>query len=93
MQISRIENRTPIILIEVAATKTTNVKTVLLYGHCDKQPPLTEKWAEGLHPYPSKFVTHFTFFFLLLLFPPFPPNSLHSYTNLFRSFGSFRGFP
>eukprot|EP00026_Physarum_polycephalum_P007172 Phypoly_transcript_07229.p1 GENE.Phypoly_transcript_07229~~Phypoly_transcript_07229.p1 ORF type:complete len:472 (+),score=90.32 Phypoly_transcript_07229:14-1429(+) len=50
-EISCIENRTPIILIDVPATKPTNAKTVLLYGHCDKQPPLTEKWAPGLHPY------------------------------------------
>ena len=25
--------------------------TALLYGHIDKQPPLTDKWREGLHPY------------------------------------------
>jgi acetylornithine deacetylase/succinyl-diaminopimelate desuccinylase-like protein len=25
--------------------------TVLIYGHMDKQPPLTEFWREGLHPY------------------------------------------
>jgi len=50
-QISRIESRTPIILIDIPATKADHAKTVLLYGHCDKQPPLTDKWAEGLHPY------------------------------------------
>jgi len=22
-----------------------------MYGHMDKQPPLTDTWAEGLHPY------------------------------------------
>lgn len=22
-----------------------------MYGHIDKQPPLTEGWKEGLHPY------------------------------------------
>ncbi len=26
-------------------------KTTLLYGHYDKQPPLTAFWEEGLHPY------------------------------------------
>ena len=26
-------------------------KTILMYGHIDKQPPLTEKWAEGLGPW------------------------------------------
>jgi acetylornithine deacetylase/succinyl-diaminopimelate desuccinylase-like protein len=25
-------------------------KTVLFYGHMDKQPPF-EGWSEGLHPY------------------------------------------
>jgi len=51
-QISRIEKRTPIIFIEVEPTKhADDANTVLLYGHCDKQPPLTDKWAEGLHPY------------------------------------------
>lgn len=50
-QISRIEKRTPIILVDIPATKAADAKTVLLYGHCDKQPPLTDKWAEGLHPY------------------------------------------
>ncbi|EFA84092.1 Succinyl-diaminopimelate desuccinylase [Heterostelium album PN500] len=49
-EIKRIEGLTPIILIIVEATKT-NPKNVLLYGHMDKQPPLTEQWEEGLHPY------------------------------------------
>lgn len=26
-------------------------KTLLMYGHIDKQPPLTEGWSEGLHPW------------------------------------------
>lgn len=27
------------------------LRSILLYGHLDKQPPLTDTWAEGLHPY------------------------------------------
>ncbi len=26
-------------------------KNVMVYGHLDKQPPLTDKWTDGLHPY------------------------------------------
>ncbi|GAM21119.1 hypothetical protein SAMD00019534_042940 [Acytostelium subglobosum LB1] len=49
-EIKRIEGISPIILAIVEPTKT-NPKNVLLYGHMDKQPPLTDDWAEGLHPY------------------------------------------
>jgi acetylornithine deacetylase/succinyl-diaminopimelate desuccinylase-like protein len=41
--------RTPLLFIEVAATGGEG--TVLMYGHLDKQPPMTEAWSEGLHPY------------------------------------------
>ena len=26
-------------------------KTLFFYGHLDKQPPCTEQWRTGLHPY------------------------------------------
>jgi acetylornithine deacetylase/succinyl-diaminopimelate desuccinylase-like protein len=29
----------------------TLIRTILMYGHLDKQPPLTEEWETGLHPY------------------------------------------
>lgn len=42
------KGRTPVVLgIVEAADKPT----VLMYGHIDKQPPLTDDWAEGLHPH------------------------------------------
>jgi len=41
--------RTPFLLIEIAGTKET-AKTLFMYGHMDKQPPLLP-WAEGLDPY------------------------------------------
>jgi acetylornithine deacetylase/succinyl-diaminopimelate desuccinylase-like protein len=49
----RLEKRTPVIFIEVDSSKDFKNKeeTVLLYGHLDKQPPLTEAWSEGLGPY------------------------------------------
>jgi len=36
--------------VDVPATDGRD-KTVLMYGHMDKQPPLTQDWREGLHPY------------------------------------------
>jgi hypothetical protein len=27
------------------------VRTLFMYGHMDKQPPLTDAWASGLGPY------------------------------------------
>eukprot|EP01113_Clastostelium_recurvatum_P012185 TRINITY_DN1629_c0_g1_i1.p1 TRINITY_DN1629_c0_g1~~TRINITY_DN1629_c0_g1_i1.p1 ORF type:complete len:472 (-),score=146.28 TRINITY_DN1629_c0_g1_i1:257-1672(-) len=51
VEVVRIEERTPVIFVEIAATKKDNANTVMLYGHMDKQPPLTKDWDEGLHPY------------------------------------------
>jgi acetylornithine deacetylase/succinyl-diaminopimelate desuccinylase-like protein len=45
------EKRTPVILFSIPAHKTTMEYSVLMYGHLDKQPPLTEQWAPGLAPY------------------------------------------
>jgi acetylornithine deacetylase/succinyl-diaminopimelate desuccinylase-like protein len=41
--------RTPLIYVEIPATHP-KAKTVLMYGHMDKQPPF-EGWEEGLGPY------------------------------------------
>ena len=41
------KGKTPLVFIEIASQGIE--KTVLLYGHFDKQPPLGE-WDEGLHP-------------------------------------------
>ena len=43
----RLRGRTPVILMEVPGTSP---ETILLYGHCDKQPEMTG-WAEGLGPW------------------------------------------
>jgi len=51
LEIIREEGRTPLILLEIAATNGDKKETVLMYGHMDKQPPLTEGWEEGLGPY------------------------------------------
>ena len=42
--------RTPCVVLTVDAPEA-QAPTVLLYGHIDKQPPLTEQWSAGLHPY------------------------------------------
>jgi acetylornithine deacetylase/succinyl-diaminopimelate desuccinylase-like protein len=50
-EVVKLGQRTPVIFVEVQATKKQNAATVLLYGHMDKQPPLESGWLEGLHPY------------------------------------------
>jgi len=52
-EVLRAEKKTPLIFITVESTATSNFKgsNILMYGHLDKQPPLTETWREGLHPY------------------------------------------
>jgi len=51
LDVVRLPERTPVIFIEIQPTKKDHIHNVLLYGHMDKQPPLTESWDEGLHPY------------------------------------------
>ena len=51
LELKQLEGLTPLIFITVEATDPSSDKTILMYGHLDKQPPLTETWAEGLHPY------------------------------------------
>jgi len=43
----RLPGRTPVMLLEAPGTAP---ETVLLYGHCDKQPEMTG-WAAGLGPW------------------------------------------
>jgi acetylornithine deacetylase/succinyl-diaminopimelate desuccinylase-like protein len=47
LDVVRLEGRTPVILIDVPGASG---ETVLLYGHCDKQPEMVG-WAEGLGPW------------------------------------------
>jgi acetylornithine deacetylase/succinyl-diaminopimelate desuccinylase-like protein len=49
VEIHRIENRTPVLVVTIAATAPGD-GTAVLYGHLDKQPPLGD-WSEGLGPY------------------------------------------
>src|ERR1051326_2158495 len=47
LEVARLPGRTPVILIDVPGASDD---TVLLYGHCDKQPEMVG-WAEGLGPW------------------------------------------
>jgi acetylornithine deacetylase/succinyl-diaminopimelate desuccinylase-like protein len=47
-KIIKHDGRTPLMYCEITPEKYT--KTILMYGHMDKQPPL-DKWSEGLGPY------------------------------------------
>lgn len=52
LEVLKDEGRSPLISISIPASKeSTSNDTILLYGHCDKQPPLTESWEKGLGPY------------------------------------------
>jgi len=47
VEVVRLEGRTPLLLMEAPGTGRD---TVLLYGHCDKQPEMVG-WAEGSGPW------------------------------------------
>jgi acetylornithine deacetylase/succinyl-diaminopimelate desuccinylase-like protein len=47
LEVVRLENRTPVILMEIPGEGS---ETVLLYGHLDKQPEMTG-WRPGLSPW------------------------------------------
>jgi hypothetical protein len=49
LEVVKVEDRTPVIFIEVPGTARDG-DTVLLYGHLDKQPEMTG-WDEGLGPW------------------------------------------
>lgn len=53
IEIIKEEGRTPLIFAEVegAVDGADASNPVLLYGHFDKQPPLTDTWDADLHPY------------------------------------------
>lgn len=55
VEVVRLPGRTPVLWFEVAASSGRDAEadaadTVLLYGHLDKQPPMTG-WREGLGPW------------------------------------------
>ncbi|MCK6546817.1 M20 family metallopeptidase [Myxococcota bacterium] len=51
IEVLRLDDRTPLVFIEIPGQKRGDVEdTVLYYGHLDKQPPMLP-WAEGLDPF------------------------------------------
>lgn len=50
-KIIRLEKTTPLIVCELPANTSQMKQSILFYGHLDKQPPQTEQWSDGLHPY------------------------------------------
>ncbi|HVB46953.1 MAG TPA: M20 family metallopeptidase [Burkholderiales bacterium] len=51
LEVARIEGRTPVLLVEVAAAPgAEGAEPVLVYGHLDKQPEMNG-WREGLGPW------------------------------------------
>jgi acetylornithine deacetylase/succinyl-diaminopimelate desuccinylase-like protein len=53
LEVIRLENRTPVILFEVPATRAGSTDTVLMYGHLDKQPEFNG-WRSDLGPWTPK---------------------------------------
>ena len=51
LEVIRLEGRTPVIFFDIPASgATASPKSVVLYGHLDKQPEMTG-WREGLGPW------------------------------------------
>jgi len=50
LELLKFPERTPLIFITIPGTNNVQ-ETVLLYGHLDKQPPMTDSWESGLGPY------------------------------------------
>ncbi|HMS24501.1 MAG TPA: M20/M25/M40 family metallo-hydrolase [Acidimicrobiia bacterium] len=50
IKVQRIENKTPLLIVDIPARGYDGDDVVLLYGHLDKQPPMTG-WREGIEPF------------------------------------------
>lgn len=50
MDVIKEPGYTHLITVDIEPTVKPS-KTVLMYAHWDKQPPLTSQWKEGLGPY------------------------------------------
>ena len=53
-EVVRLPGRTPVLLVEIAASAPGPDRTVLLYGHLDKQPEMTG-WHEGSGPWEPRY--------------------------------------
>jgi acetylornithine deacetylase/succinyl-diaminopimelate desuccinylase-like protein len=50
LEVVRLEGRTPVLLLEIAPFQCSTNRTVLVYGHLDKQPEMAG-WREGYGPW------------------------------------------
>ena len=50
LEVVRLENRTPVLLLELPPFQSSSKETVLMYGHLDKQPEMVG-WKEGYGPW------------------------------------------
>lgn len=53
--IQRIENKTPLLVIDIPPRDNASNDCVLLYGHIDKQPEMTG-WKEGINPWAPTYI-------------------------------------
>lgn len=53
--VQRIDNKTPLLVIDVPARNYSEHDCVLMYGHLDKQPQMTG-WQEGLEPFAATMI-------------------------------------
>jgi len=51
IEVVKLPNRTPLVFIEIDTSDAAFNRTVFMYGHLDKQPPMEGKWLPGLGPY------------------------------------------
>ena len=54
LEVIRLDGRTPVLFFEIPATRADSTKTVLMYGHLDKQPEFTG-WRSDLGPWTPKY--------------------------------------
>ncbi|WKB50996.1 M20 family metallopeptidase [Eleftheria terrae] len=54
LEVVRLPGRTPVIFFDVPATRSGSGKTVLMYGHLDKQPEFSG-WRSDLGPWTPKY--------------------------------------
>lgn len=53
--IQRIENKTPLLVIDIPPRDNASNDCVLFYGHIDKQPEMTG-WKEGINPWAPTYI-------------------------------------
>ncbi len=54
VKVQRIENKTPFLIVDIPSRDYNGDDVVLLYGHLDKQPPMTG-WLNGREPFAATY--------------------------------------